>query len=441
MSEYVIIRYYHCRKSKIQAQDVTMTEVAPPDVKRRRLSTANTSPQGIRRLTDLPSGILAHAASFLAAPSKALFAIALDENSAVTINERSSAIVGNQWDILDFGQIEEKLAKNLSDLDIGRVLQCVDAVNQLKRLKLTNCTNITGAGLEPLRGSVVIEQIDLSLVDNHNRDLEIETPISLNHVLPILESMIESNDCELKHLQFPSVWRKEPSTDSEFHAFIEWYNGSWLFSCYECNADIPSEGYEWIETDTGDDDYGILLFTCYGCLKHYCYGCDDGAGKDMLHLCDTCKRNYCIGCSEMTECHGCRNYICNDCCKYECAKCNEEFCSKCVEAGEYINTCEFCNTRYCLECNDNNDERAPEIYTFDRCDVKCCNDCLLQKLRQRQQDCTELYKSLEHEQLREENDQLKVEVEELKRQIEELKELKVENEALRSKLKLEDEGS
>ncbi len=428
-----------------------MTEVAPPDVKRRRLSAADGDPYVIRRLTDLPSGILAHAATFLAAPSKALFAVALDENSATTSspndNDRSSAIVGNECDTLDFGQIEEKLAAKLSDLDIERVLQCVDAANKLERLKLTNGTNITGTCLEPLRGSAVIEQIDLSLVDNHNRDLEIETPISLNHVLPILESIIESNDCELKHLQFPSMWRKEPSTVSEFHAFIEWYNGSWLFCCYECHADIPSDGEEWIETDTGDDDYGTLLFTCYGCLKHYCYGCDDGAGKDMLHLCDTCKRNYCIGCSEMTECHGCRNYICNDCCKYECVKCNEEFCSKCVEAGEYINTCEFCNKRYCLECNDNNDERAPEIYTFDRCDVKCCNDCLLQKLRQ-QHDCTGCIKqsavtteSLEHKQLQEEKDQLKVEIDELKRQIDELKELRVENEELRSKLKLEDEGS
>ncbi|KAK1740898.1 hypothetical protein QTG54_008150 [Skeletonema marinoi] len=141
-----------------------MMEEAPIDIKRRRISAADGSPQSIRCLTDLPSGILAHAASFLAEPSKALFAVALDGNSAVSTNERSSAIVGNQWSILDFGWIEEELAAKLNDDDIEEVLLCIDAVNKVKRLKLTNCVNIIGVGLEPLRGSLIIEQIDLSLV-------------------------------------------------------------------------------------------------------------------------------------------------------------------------------------------------------------------------------------------------------------------------------------
>ena len=50
------------------------------------------------------------------------------ENSGVTINERSSAIVGNQWDVLDFGEIEKEVAENLSDADIERVLQCIGAL-------------------------------------------------------------------------------------------------------------------------------------------------------------------------------------------------------------------------------------------------------------------------------------------------------------------------
>ena len=115
-----------------------MTEEAPPDVKRRRLSATDGDPQGIRSLIDLPSGILAHAASFLAAPSKALFAIALDKNSVAVPNERSSAIVGNQWDILDFGGMEKDLAAKLTDSDVEIMLQCIDAVNNLKRLKLAN---------------------------------------------------------------------------------------------------------------------------------------------------------------------------------------------------------------------------------------------------------------------------------------------------------------
>ena len=81
----------------------------------------------------------------------------------------------------------------------------------MKRLKLANCVNITGAGLEPLRGSLIIEQIDLSLVEEHQRPkINPEPQISWGHVLPILDSIIEREGCSLMHLQFPSVWRDEP---------------------------------------------------------------------------------------------------------------------------------------------------------------------------------------------------------------------------------------
>ena len=70
----------------------------PPDGK--RIAAAGSSSRRLS-LVDLPVGILAHSASFPAAPSKALFAVALaldeDKNLVGLPNERSSAIVGNQW--------------------------------------------------------------------------------------------------------------------------------------------------------------------------------------------------------------------------------------------------------------------------------------------------------------------------------------------------------
>eukprot|EP00985_Skeletonema_marinoi_P012270 scaffold5893_cov106-Skeletonema_marinoi.AAC.1 len=199
-----------------------MMKKAPTNIKRRRISAAESAHLKVSCLTDLPSGILAHAASFLAAPSRALFAVALDENSAVSPNERSSAIVGNQWDILDFGEIEEDLAVKLSDAHIEKVLLCIDAINNLRRLKMANCTIITGAGLEPLRGSTIIEQIDLSILnDPQNYYLLRPRPaISSDRVLPVLDSIIEREGCAQMHLQFPFVWRERASTASEFHAFI-----------------------------------------------------------------------------------------------------------------------------------------------------------------------------------------------------------------------------
>eukprot|EP00984_Skeletonema_dohrnii_P018365 scaffold8557_cov100-Skeletonema_dohrnii-CCMP3373.AAC.5 len=405
-----------------------MMEEAPPDIKRRRISAAGGSPQRIRCLTDLPSGILAHAASFLTEPSRALFAIALDGNSAVSTNERSSAIAGNEWSILDFGGIEEELATKLNDDDIEKVLLCIDAVNKVKRLKLTNCVNITGAGLEPLRGSLIIEQIDLSLVGEHQRPhISPEPLISCSHVLPILDSIIEREGCSLMHLQFPQVWRDEPSAEYEFHAFILRYNqmrGNWEeISCLECNQNLPrGSRNEWIDGDVSDPIFfGTQRHTCYGCMKHYCYSCVTN-GVRKLDGCHTCKRDYCVDCIEMHRCLPCNGKNCNDCYKDECHNCSVKFCSDCVEGGHVAG--EDKKVHFCDQCSDT-----------------CCDDCRFQKFRQGQLDCAECIKliapllvgeSLARKQLQEENEQLKVKN---KEQQGEIKELKRENKELKLDIK------
>ena len=167
-------------------------------------------------LSDLPTGALAHVSSFLAAPSRALFAVALNSRDS------NSAIAGDDWDVLDFGEIEKDLATKISDEDIRCVLLSIDAVNNLKKLRLTNCINISGIGLEPLRGSTIIEQINLSLVGDHESPkLDPEPPISCAEVIPILDSIIQrGEDCSLEYLQFPNEWRRERNTESDFHAFL-----------------------------------------------------------------------------------------------------------------------------------------------------------------------------------------------------------------------------
>ena len=394
MSEYVIIRYYHYLETP-RSKQTTMTEEAPPDVKRRRLSAADDPHQDARCLTDLSSGILAHASSFLGAPSRALFAIALDE---ITPNEeRSSAIVGNQ-DILDFGEIEKDLAKRLTDRNIQDILICTDAVNNVKRLKLTNCVAITGAGLEPLRGSVIIEQIDLSLVGEHQSPvLDPKPSISRDDVLPILDSIISQEGCQLKHMEFSHLWREqEPqlwreqgrptSAGASLYAFVDRYNQTMRdngeeISCSECNAQLPCRFSDvWIS-----EHHGWYMHTCYGCLKHYCYICNNnGVRGQMLHHCDACEREYCKGCSEMTSCASCMDYICHDCFTCECHKCNAKICSRsCIFYSDECDECVDCERVVCPECYANDEQYC------DRCNQSCCNDCRLQRYRRGQRDCTE----------------------------------------------------
>ena len=276
-------------------------------------------------LVDLPIGILEHTAGFLAAPSRALFAVALTISHNPS-GENYSSIAGSDWETLDFGEIEKELAARISDDDISDVLQHIDAVNKLKRLRLTNCTNITGEGLEPLRDSTIIEQIDLSLAgDGENPRFDIDPPISCELVLPILFSIIAR--CSVKQLQFPFKWRKQ--INSQFHAFIELYNQLWeirnTVRCLNCNQNLIQNDDEWIRTRGGLHNY-----TCYQCTKHYYY-CDDceedGNGDDFLTLryCIRCSRDYCKECVKFGLCEPCDHDVCGYCSKVECNECEKQY--------------------------------------------------------------------------------------------------------------------
>lgn len=87
-------------------------------------------------------------------------------------NNLSKAIISScqdQFQILDFEDIEKKLAFELSDDDIGAVLTCINAKDNIKRIMLAGLVNIDGEGLNPLRGSTVLDQIDLSTVGKHEK--------------------------------------------------------------------------------------------------------------------------------------------------------------------------------------------------------------------------------------------------------------------------------
>jgi hypothetical protein len=124
-------------------------------------------------LLQLPDSILSRASTFLDLKGKVMFAMALpywkeDETHAV-----SRAIVGaERIRRLDFGDLGDDVTYNLTDKDVYRILNCVDAVNNVERLFFTHCYSIKGHGLEPLRGSTKLQQIDLSLLSRYEAPME-----------------------------------------------------------------------------------------------------------------------------------------------------------------------------------------------------------------------------------------------------------------------------
>lgn len=285
-------------------------------------------------ISDVPDEALAAVSSFLPKPSRALFAVAMTKTLTTACHVQ--AILGrlvDNWTTLNFGDVDRSLASRLNDDDMLAVLTCIDARNRLWTLKLTGCFNLTGAGLEPLRDSTVLAQIDLSIVNPLKRIDERRIPVSLseNYVIPILRSIIVTDDSSFKHLQLPKHFRMNQSRLLE--EFIDDVNEILEEEgdiCSKCqvgawgNAD--GGGNAWIIDDEHTPHYGLQNYTCFKCTNHFCteYDC-------------------------VVRCIGCDKLYCTDCVTFfECGSCSDKLCSECIE----IRKCDICGQKVCDECFD-----------------------------------------------------------------------------------------
>jgi len=148
-------------------------------------------------VSDLPDNAVAHVATYLSNVSRAIFAIASPSASQLTILSSDAKL----WENLDFGDIDKNLAEKLKDSNIRDILDIIDAVNNTQCLKLTGCVNIIGSGLSPLRGSVVLKQLDMSFFGQYRSpDIYPQPSIMEYLVVPILTSIINAEGNSMTHL-------------------------------------------------------------------------------------------------------------------------------------------------------------------------------------------------------------------------------------------------
>ncbi len=409
--------------------------------KRRRISlpTVLKAPQNIR---DLDVGPLSHVASFLPAPSRAMFAAALCDWSPgfqsifwidrplANISLSVEKIVG-ECDNLDFGDIEEELAQRLTDDHISDILICLNRDDyRIKKLRLTNCINVTGECLCRLYYSENIEQIDLRLAPKHMDSCRgckgrLEFPV----VVEVLDSIISLQQrSSLKCLHLPWSWRYCP-VKPKIDQFMIRYERLWenrVTVCARCT-------YEFTPKICGGATRTVVmqLNTCSICLKDYCSECIGEDGKEFITFCELCEGVHCQDCIKMErcgscyegfcldhcggsevwkknhrqhnyeECSGCDKKICGRCCfGRTCSKCNEIDCGMCrsfqvpIRRGldfeyyhycKHVEECEICNLTWCRSCKDWKEggdcdrpviceECVPER-TCHSCDKSFCNRC------------------------------------------------------------------
>ena len=267
-----------------------------------------------------------------------------------------------RWDVLDFGAIERALASKITDDLLQVILILLDANRKLKILKLTGCVNVTGAGLGLLRGSAILQQIDLSLVPQHKSPVfhpvfHGKPLISCEQVLPVLYSIIERYDNRINSIVFPKSWRYDGNTAlNEFlvrcYRYREIERGH--VACANCE-----QGVRRLLFSRSGEYYGIQFFTCNCCMKHLCYDCEDENGVHLLSFCQICEKDYCMDCVAMKRCVACYRHFCNKCQSLvECGGCDANFCHDCVK---YTESCDKCSRTFCGDCG--------------YCYVIRCNNC------------------------------------------------------------------
>lgn len=357
------------------------------------LSGSSTSQnRNVSGITKLPDSILRFSIGrYLPNPSRAMMAAALSREACFNSDK------------LDFGEIDEEFASKLTDDDLADILLSIDAVNTLKMLKLIGCVDISGVGLEPLRGSSVLQQIDLSTSDQASSMATNEDFFAPNYpwcfalsedaIVPILDSIISKHDKSLKHVQFPLFWRNNKR--GLLTEFMERYNlvqNNRTCACTKCRDGFQaSEEYPWMNhTNKSSKYWGLQKYTCYECLMHVCYECE-------TPFCKSCEKMFCGDCCSTRYCDSCGMASCSNCDDLlKCDECEERFCSDCGD----VRTCECCNQTRCFECalhytcescgtmsNCVECAHVDNVQWCDFCEEGHCNDCRLKVYKEGNLDC------------------------------------------------------
>ncbi|KAL7529492.1 hypothetical protein ACHAXR_005932 [Thalassiosira sp. AJA248-18] len=273
-----------------------------------------------------------------------------------------------QWEILDFVDIGRTLASRLTDDDIGAILVCIDAKNNLKRLKLGHCFNLVGHGLTPLHCSTVLEKIDMGLARQFEAPELFEgAKISQDAVFDVLASILGVRTNAFRRLQMPMQWWTLSSNDvipgEGLRQHLKGYNHILNKRSSCCYFGFACSEKEFLEQMMRGPNQQDLIDTCVDCASCQCF---EVCGDCGTILCSECEYNYI----------------------YSCESCSVSSCLACIECSE--NTVAFCNTG--------------------DCGYACCDKCRLNECRQGVNNCDGC-RSLAFIKLLEENEQLRNDLE------------------------------
>ena len=249
------------------------------------------------------------------------------------------------WQKIDFGELSVEAAAQVTDQELHNLLYKCHAHNRCQVLKLHGCIQLTGRGLEPLRGSCVLREIDLRL------DLSqfMLGPVELDttFVLPLLSSMppiaTELIPQSEDSLGLALVKIRPQNNDIHFFSRFQRDIGEWYrrfagalqmkaterrLQCGHCHGVIS-------EIRTREDMWWVIpTGYCECCQK---YSCNEKRGCPLTNDCNCCLMQLCDKCPTHEI-------------VFDCESCNRIFCEQCFDGVTCANY--QCNSIYCDECEN-----------------------------------------------------------------------------------------
>lgn len=269
---------------------------------------------------------------------------------------------------------EDKRNRVMNDEMLAALLTRVDAINVTKSLNLEVCHAIKGHGLEPLRGSRIVERVNLR-TGNYEDD-GIDEAVSME----ILQSSLSFNLFQVKLVELRRIISIVPpgheryAIREEGHRMMRDQEHKLAIKqnivCKSCPSPVRTESRQIVP-----NNHGYQATRCSECGNHYCR---TGSCPTEVKDCEICKEAYCSPCGMVRNCSDCHISACGDCLYISppCFHCNESFCEPFYCSSEKINnslTCDMCNKTVCELCV----EKGPAIsFCSDCCDYFCqeCRD-------------------------------------------------------------------
>ena len=260
------------------------------------------------------------------------------------------------------------MAAKLTDVQLKKLLIKCHAKEVTTILKLTGCVGLKGAGLEPLRGSIVLREADLRF----SKDQGLETTFVLNllssmpPIAPVPASFGDRH-LGLALVKFPV---RNPDVRNDFWRHSDDV-GRWLIKhskavqekatqlrtrCGHCRGAVCDR---W----SNEDMWWVMNTSyCEECKTLTCRGLMADKGKDsdcpMVENCAICMHQCCqesrlSSCERGREifwCHKCDLHACEDCADWQwCEKCEGFFCGR-GDCDRGIFFCEGCGMTHCWDC-------------------------------------------------------------------------------------------